>query len=51
MLDLMYRIPSDESISRCVIDKDTVEKNLALESGETAAIEQKDEPEKEELAS
>ena len=51
MLDLMYRIPSDESISRCVIDKDTVEKNLALESGETAAIEQKDEPEKKELAS
>ena len=28
MLDLMYRIPSDESISRCVITKELVEKNL-----------------------
>ena len=51
MLDLMYRIPSDESISRCVIDKDLVEKNLALEEEKPAAIEQKDEQEKEELAS
>ena len=51
MLDLMYRIPSDESISRCVIDKDLVEKNLALEEEKPAAIEQKDEREKEELAS
>ena len=24
----MYRIPSDKSISKCVIDKDTVEENL-----------------------
>ena len=31
MLDLMYRIPSDESINRCIIDKDFVETNLALE--------------------
>lgn len=31
MLDLMYRIPSDKSISRCVIDKDTVEDNLKLD--------------------
>lgn len=51
MLDLMYRIPSDESISRCVIDKNLVEKNLALEEEKPAAIEQKDEQEKEELAS
>ena len=51
MLDLMDRIPSDESISRCVIDKDLVEKNLALEEEKPAAIEQKDEQEKEELAS
>ena len=34
MLDLMYRIPSDESISRCVITKDIVEKNLAIEEDE-----------------
>ena len=51
MLDLMYRIPSDESISRCVIDKDLVEKNLALEEEKPAAIEQKDEQKDEELAS
>ena len=51
MLDLMYRIPSDESISCCVIDKDLVEKNLALEEEKPATIEQKDEQEKEELAS
>ena len=31
MLDLMYRIPSDKSISKCVIDKDTVEDNLKLD--------------------
>ena len=31
MLDLMYRIPSDKSISKCVIDKDTVEENLKLD--------------------
>ena len=31
MLDLMYRIPSDKSISRCVIDKDIVEENLKLD--------------------
>ena len=35
MMDLMFRIPSDESITKVVIDKDTVEKNLALE-GECA---------------
>ena len=31
MLDLMYTIPSDESISRCVIDKELVENNLKIE--------------------
>ena len=49
MLDMMYTIPSDESISRCVIDKDTVEKNLAIEDI-TARIEDK-ESEQENLAS
>ena len=51
MLDLMYRIPSDESISKCVIDKALVEKNLALDGGEVPAIEKKDEEKDEELAS
>ena len=50
MLDLMYRIPSDDSISRCVITKDIVEKNLAIEENETPAIEQKGSSD-EELAS
>ena len=49
MLDMMYTIPSDESISRCVIDKDTVEKNLTIEDI-TARIEDK-ENEQENLAS
>lgn len=31
MLDLMYCIPSDKSISKCIIDKDTVEENLKLD--------------------
>lgn len=31
MLDLMYHIPSDKSISKCVIDKDIVEDNLKLD--------------------
>ena len=43
MLDLMYRIPSDESISKCVIDKDLVLTNLALEENPS--------PMKEDLAS
>lgn len=50
MLDLMYRIPSDESISKCVISKETVEENLRLEEEGAPAIEMKNE-EKEELAS
>ena len=51
MLDLMYRIPSDETISKCVIDKALVEKNLALDGSEVPAIEKKDEEKDEELAS
>lgn len=36
MMDLMYRIPSDESIVRCVITKDTIEEKKAqLEYRET----------------
>jgi ATP-dependent Clp protease ATP-binding subunit ClpX len=31
MLDLMYSIPSDESISRCVITKEIIQKSLAIE--------------------
>ena len=31
MMDLMYRIPSDESISKVTIDKELVEKNLSME--------------------
>ena len=38
MLDLMYRIPSDESISRCVISKETVEENIRLEDEDSPAI-------------
>lgn len=38
MLDLMYRIPSDESISRCVIDRALVEANLAIENEEAAPL-------------
>ena len=30
MLDLMYRIPSDPTISRCVINQDLVEENLKV---------------------
>ena len=51
MLDLMYRVPSDTSISRCVIDKELVEKNLALDGGGILGIEKKQEEKKEELAS
>ena len=51
MLDLMYRVPSDTSISRCVIDKELVEKTLALDGGEILGIEKKQEEKKEELAS
>ena len=50
MLDLMYRIPSDESISRCVITKEIVEKNLAID-GEDALPASALEDEKKEMAS
>jgi ATP-dependent Clp protease ATP-binding subunit ClpX len=52
MLDLMYTIPSDESISRCVITKELVEKNLAIEEEASVpvAIEQKNDTD-EEMAS
>lgn len=39
MLDMMYTIPSDESISKCIIDKEIVEKNLAID--DVIAIEDK----------
>ena len=49
MLDLMYRIPSDDSISRCVITPEIVEKNLAIDGEKPAQIEEKKQDE--ELAS
>lgn len=52
MLDLMYRIPSDDSISRCVITPEIVEENLAIDSDKTIKIEAKKENnQEEELAS
>ena len=42
MLDLMYRIPSDESIARCEITKEIVEKNLEIEGAQILAIEKKE---------
>ena len=52
MLDLMYRVPSDESISRCVVDKDMVERNLQMDGKEILGIEESQaESKKEELAS
>lgn len=41
MLDLMYRIPSDDAISRCVITREIVEENLKIEEDTVPAIEQK----------
>lgn len=49
MLDLMYRIPSDDSINRCVITPEIVEKNLAIDGEKPAQIEEKKQDE--ELAS
>ena len=40
-LDLMYHIPSDESITRCEITKEDVEKNLAIEEKEEKALVEK----------
>lgn len=38
-LDLMYHIPSDESIKNCQITKDMVEGNLAIETQELKVLE------------
>ncbi len=51
MLDLMYRIPSDESISRCVIDRELVEQNLKIEDKKKARVEKIDAGKQEDLAS
>lgn len=51
MLDLMYRIPSDESISRCVIDRELVERNLKIEDKKKARVEKIDAGKQEDLAS
>ncbi|MBO5523852.1 MAG: ATP-dependent Clp protease ATP-binding subunit ClpX [Roseburia sp.] len=40
-LDMMYHIPSDESISRCRITKELVEEKLSIESQELKKIEEK----------
>ena len=50
MLDLMYQVPSDESISRCVIDREYVEKNLSAGDDKILGIQNKG-GKKEELAS
>lgn len=40
-LDLMYHIPSDESIKNCRITKDDVEKKMAIETQKLKTIEEK----------
>ncbi|MDD6307438.1 MAG: ATP-dependent Clp protease ATP-binding subunit ClpX [Clostridiales bacterium] len=40
-LDMMYHIPSDESISQCRITKELVEEKLAIENQELKKIEEK----------
>jgi ATP-dependent Clp protease ATP-binding subunit ClpX len=40
-LDLMYQIPSDESIANCVITKEIVEEALAVEGQSNKKIEAK----------
>lgn len=40
-LDLMYHIPSDESITNCQITKDDVEEKLAIETQQLKRIEEK----------
>ena len=40
-LDLMYHIPSVESITKCEITKEDVEKNLAIEEKEEKALVEK----------
>ena len=41
MMDMMYRIPSDESISKCQITREMVEENLRIEDEEPLKIEEK----------
>ena len=50
MLDYMYRIPSDESITRCVITKQIVDENLAIE-GESPRMLEDNNSTEEEMAS
>lgn len=50
MLDLMYTIPSDKSISKCTIDKELVEEKLAIDD-ELPALPGAEEKELEEKAS
>ena len=40
-LDLMYHIPSDESITECEITKDLVEERLSIEEQKLKTIEEK----------
>lgn len=42
-LDMMYHIPSDESISKCQITKELVEEKMAIEEQELKKIEEKTE--------
>lgn len=41
MMDMMYQIPSDESITRCLVTKEMVEENLRIEDEEPLKIEEK----------
>lgn len=41
MMDMMYQIPSDESISKCQVTKEMVEENLRIEDEEPLKIEEK----------
>lgn len=41
MMDMMYQIPSDESISKCQITREVVEENLRIEGEEPLKIEEK----------
>jgi ATP-dependent Clp protease ATP-binding subunit ClpX len=50
MLDVMYRVPSDSSISKCVVTREMVEKNLELDGEEILGIETSHEK-REDLAS
>lgn len=41
MMDMMYQIPSEESISKCQITREMVEENLRIEDEEPLKIEEK----------